>query len=160
MRISWADVVKWSPEIIILSPCGFNLEKAVEQVVHLEMQPGWKELPAVRNHRVYAVDANSYFARPGPRVVEGTEILAHLLHPELFDWTGADDAFRQIATSSTGTFQARIKTCPECGNAFECKMCHCWCDGFPPVQPSDAPGADCFCPICLPKAVKLSITAG
>jgi iron complex transport system substrate-binding protein len=65
----------------------------------LERQPGWKELPAVRNDRVYAVDANSYFARPGPRVVDGIELLAHLIHPQLFDWDGPADAYRQIATS-------------------------------------------------------------
>src|SRR6516164_10425857 len=51
------------------------------------------ELPAVKSGRVYAVDANSYFARPGPRVVEGTELLAHLLHPSIFEWHGPSDAF-------------------------------------------------------------------
>jgi iron complex transport system substrate-binding protein len=99
VRIPWADVLKWSPEIIIFSPCGFDLEKALEQLVYLERQPDWKELPAVRNDRVYAVDANSYFARPGPRIVDGIELLAHLIHPQLFDWGGPVDAYRQIATS-------------------------------------------------------------
>jgi iron complex transport system substrate-binding protein len=51
----------------------------------------------VRNGRVYAVDANSYFARPGPRVVEGTELLAHLLHPDLFSWNGPSAAFHRVA---------------------------------------------------------------
>lgn len=156
VRIPWADVLKWSPEIIILSPCGFNLEKALEQVCHLECQPGWADLPAVRNGRVYAVDANSYFARPGPRVVEGTELLAHLIHPELFDWKGPADAFRAIVTSTAGSSPVRIKTCPECGQAFECKMGGCWCDDLPPLKPSTAPGADCLCPACLAHAVKVS----
>jgi iron complex transport system substrate-binding protein len=160
VRIPWADVLNWSPEVIIFSPCGFNLEKALEQIDHLERQPGWNELPAVRNQRVFTVDANSYFARPGPRVVEGTELLAHLIHPELFDWSGPHDAFRRLAASSTPTSQTRTKTCPGCGNAFECRMGHCWCDNFPPVQPSDAPGADCFCPVCLAKAAKLSAATG
>lgn len=100
VRIPWAAVLEWSPEIIIFSPCGCNLEKALEQVGYLESQPGWAELPAVRNQRVYAVDANSYFARPGPRVIEGTELLAHLINPELFDWNGPDDAFRAISITS------------------------------------------------------------
>jgi len=152
VRIPWVDVLKWCPEIIIFSPCGFNLEKAFKQASHLKSQPGWAELPAVRNQRVYAVDANSYFARPGPRVVEGTELLAHLIHPELFDWNGPDDAFRRISISNTSASQTRIKACPECGNPFECKMGGCWCDDFPPL-PSTAPGADCFCPVCLAKAV-------
>jgi iron complex transport system substrate-binding protein len=156
VRIPWADVLKWSPEIVVFSPCGFNLEKALEQVSHLERQPGWADLPAVRNGRVYAVDANSYFARPGPRVVEGTELLAHLIHPELFDWNGPADAFRAIATASAGSSPVRIKTCPECGQAFECRMGGCWCDDLPPLKPSTAPGADCLCPTCLANAVNVS----
>jgi len=59
----------------------------------------WSHLPAVRSGRVYAVDANSYFARPGPRVVEGTELLAHLIHPDLFKWEGSPEAFRKIEFS-------------------------------------------------------------
>jgi iron complex transport system substrate-binding protein len=51
---------------------------------------------AVRDGRVYAADANSYFARPGPRVVEGTELLAHLLHPNPFEWNGPQSAFRKL----------------------------------------------------------------
>jgi iron complex transport system substrate-binding protein len=54
----------------------------------------------VRNGRVFAVDANSYFARPGPRVVEGTELLAHLIHPEAFAWDGPPEAFRRLEFES------------------------------------------------------------
>jgi iron complex transport system substrate-binding protein len=57
----------------------------------------------VRNNQVYAVDANSYFARPGPRVVEGTELLAHLIHPELIAWEGPPSAFRVLQFSPAGT---------------------------------------------------------
>jgi iron complex transport system substrate-binding protein len=53
----------------------------------------------VRNGRVYAVDANSHFARPGPRVVEGTELLAHLIHPESFGWDGPADAYQKVDVS-------------------------------------------------------------
>ncbi len=96
VRIPWNDVLEWAPEILIVTPCGFNLDKVIEQTPQLFNNPGWSELPAVRNSRVYAVDANSYFARPGPRVVEGTELLAHLFHPELFSWEGSQEAFRRI----------------------------------------------------------------
>ena len=96
VRVQWKDVLEWRPEVLIVMPCGFNLEKAVEEARRLRTYPGWDELPAVRDGRVYAVDANSYFARPGPRVVEGTELLAHLLHPELFEWKGPADAFRRL----------------------------------------------------------------
>jgi iron complex transport system substrate-binding protein len=96
VRIPWDDVLKWAPEVLIVTPCGFNLDKVIEQTSQLFDNPGWAELPAVRNNRVYAVDANSYFARPGPRVVEGTELLAHLINPEVFKWTGSQEAFRRI----------------------------------------------------------------
>jgi iron complex transport system substrate-binding protein len=153
VRIRWDAVVQWAPEILIFSPCGFNLEKALEQVAYLESQPGWAELPAVRSGQVYAVDANSYFARPGPRVVDGTELLAHLIHPDLFDWKGPEDAFQAIPTANSCAAKTRIKTCPECNQAFECKMGGCWCNDFPPLPPSTAPGADCLCPACLAKAI-------
>jgi len=96
VRIAWDDVLRWAPEVLIVMPCGLHMEKAVEQAERLIAYPGWSGLPAVRNDRVYAVDANSYFARPGPRVVEGTELLAHLLHPNLFAWNGPRSAFRKL----------------------------------------------------------------
>ena len=96
VRIKWEDVIKFAPEVFIITPCGFNLEKAVEQSSKLNKFPDWSSLPAVRNGRVYAVDANSYFARPGPRVVDGTELLAHLIHPELFGWNGPATAYRRL----------------------------------------------------------------
>jgi iron complex transport system substrate-binding protein len=96
VRIPWDDVVQWAPEVLVVTPCGFNLEKVIEQTQQLPSYPGWSELPAVREGRVYAVDANSYFARPGPRVVDGTELLAHLIHPELFRWKGSASAYQRL----------------------------------------------------------------
>ncbi len=100
VRIPWEDVLQWAPEVLIITPCGFNLDKVIEQTPQLFNNPGWAELPAVRDGRVYAVDANSYFARPGPRVVEGTELLAHLIHPDLFQWEGSPAAFRRVEFSN------------------------------------------------------------
>ena len=94
VRIPWEDVAEWAPEVLIITPCGFNLEQVIEQSHRLVNHFGWLDLPAVRQGRVYAVDANSYFARPGPRVVDGTELLAHLIHPELFAWNGPASAYR------------------------------------------------------------------
>src|SRR6266851_4753276 len=99
VRIPWNDVLEWAPEVLIITPCGFNLDKVIEQTPQLFGYLGWSELPAVRDGRVYAVDANSYFARPGPRVVDGTELLAHLINPELFQWEGSPAAFRKIELS-------------------------------------------------------------
>jgi iron complex transport system substrate-binding protein len=153
-RTAWADIAAWAPEILIVSPCGFGVEKAVEQANLLLHHPGWSELPVVRNNRVFAVNANAYFTRPGPRVVEGVELLAHLVHPELFDWHGPADAFRPVQLPNYPPLQTRIKTCPECGKAFECNKGGCWCDDFPPLPLSTAPGAHCLCPACLAKAVE------
>jgi len=96
VRIPWDDVVEWKPEVLIVTPCGFDLEQTIEQSRQLFTYPGWSTLPAVRDGRVYAVDANSYFARPGPRVVDGTELLAHLIHPELFSWKGPNNAYQRL----------------------------------------------------------------
>jgi iron complex transport system substrate-binding protein len=96
VRVKWEEIAAWEPEILIVSPCGFGTEKAVEQARRLLHLPGWSELPAVRNGQVFAVDANAYFARPGPRVVDGVELLAHLFHPTLCDWTGPKTAFQRV----------------------------------------------------------------
>jgi iron complex transport system substrate-binding protein len=96
VRIAWAEVVAWQPEVLIVTPCGFDLAQTIEQSRELYTYPGWSTLPAVRDGRVYAVDANSYFARPGPRVVDGTELLAHLIHPELFSWNGSSNAYQRL----------------------------------------------------------------
>jgi iron complex transport system substrate-binding protein len=99
VRIPWDDVLKWAPEVLIIMPCGCHLDKVLELCPKLSVQPGWFDLPAVREGRVYAVDASSYFARPGPRVVKGAQLLAHLIHPELFPWNGPEAAYRRLERS-------------------------------------------------------------
>lgn len=96
IRVSWEEVFSWAPEILILMPCGNHLEQVMDLAPKLCSFPRWNEVPAVRNGKVYAVDASSYFARPGPRVIQGIELLAHLIHPELFGWEGPVNAFRKI----------------------------------------------------------------
>ncbi|MBU6400111.1 MAG: ABC transporter substrate-binding protein [Verrucomicrobia bacterium] len=96
VRLRWRDIAAWAPEVLIVSPCGFGLDRGVSQAETLLRQPGWKNLPAVRAGRVFAVNANAYFARPGPRVIDGIELLAHLIHPSICNWHGPRDAFQQI----------------------------------------------------------------
>ncbi len=97
VRISWDEITAWAPEVLVIMPCGFNLQQTMKQVwsVFGYRSSPFFDLPAVRNGRVYAVDANSYFARPGPRVVEGAELLAQLIHPELFDLADSN-AFQPV----------------------------------------------------------------
>jgi iron complex transport system substrate-binding protein len=84
-RLSWDEVFEAAPEVIVLMPCGFDADRAVEEAGRvLPRLPGWGDSPAVREGRVWAVDANSHFSRPAPRLVEGVEILARILHPEAF----------------------------------------------------------------------------
>lgn len=157
VRIPWTDIAAWAPEVLIVMPCGFGLEKAVEQTTQLLQQPGWRELPAVRNDRVFAVNANSYFARPGPRLIDGTELLAHLIQPGLCDWNGAPDAFRQIPCASIKPVGERTKICAECGETFTCGAKpgsdKCWCDDLPPLTPL-SPNRDCLCQTCLARAIE------
>ncbi len=96
IRVSWNAVRDSAPEVLILMPCGFDIDRTMAQAAELVTRPGWSEIPAVRSGEVYVVDANAYFARPGPRVVTGVELLAHLFHPDLVPWEGPADAFRQL----------------------------------------------------------------
>jgi iron complex transport system substrate-binding protein len=105
VRVTWERLAEWAPEVLVMMPCGFNLQQTMKQVwQHFgpyssfasEDASAFFNLPAVHQDRVYAVDANSYFARPGPRVVDGAELLAHLIHPEKFSWNGPADAYLKV----------------------------------------------------------------
>jgi iron complex transport system substrate-binding protein len=85
--MDWDDVINARPEVIIVSPCGYRLERSVELARQMGRVPGAE---------VYAVDANAYFARPGPRVVEGVELLAHLFHPDLVSWSQVGQPWERI----------------------------------------------------------------
>jgi iron complex transport system substrate-binding protein len=82
VRVARQDVLQWAPEVLVISPCGAHLESAAEQGTAFLRDPFWSTLPAVQSGDVYAVDASSYFARPGLRVFDGIEVLAHIFHPE------------------------------------------------------------------------------
>lgn len=83
-RLDWEAVAASQPEVIILMPCGFDVKRALQDVPLLSAREGWAALPAVRNNRVYAIDAGAYTSRSGPRLVTGLEIMAEMIHPELF----------------------------------------------------------------------------
>lgn len=77
-RIKPATVMDVKPDVIVVMPCGYDAEKAKEEYCRTEFPEGWADIPAVRNNRVYAVHASAYFSRPGPRLVDGIEILHSL----------------------------------------------------------------------------------
>jgi iron complex transport system substrate-binding protein len=79
-RIEWRQIVDADPEIIVIACCGFSVERAQADIQILQSYPGYRELRCVRDHQVYLVDGSSYFNRPGPRLVDSLEILAHAIH--------------------------------------------------------------------------------
>lgn len=84
MRVTWREVADAMPEVIVFMPCGYYLEEAETEAGRLFALPDFAGTPAARGHLVFAVDASSYFSRPGPRIVDGLEILAWAIHPEAF----------------------------------------------------------------------------
>jgi len=82
-RVHLQDIVEAEPEILLIAPCGYNAQQARDEYRSMDFPEQWKAMPAVRNGRVYALEANSYFSRPGPRLITGIEALAKLFHPEV-----------------------------------------------------------------------------
>ncbi len=82
--LEWSDIMERQPEVIVLMPCGFDVKRGLQDLPLLSQREGWNSLPAVQSNRVYVIDAGAYTSRSGPRLVEGLEILAEMIHPELF----------------------------------------------------------------------------
>jgi iron complex transport system substrate-binding protein len=95
--MSFDQLFDQDPDIVIVSPCGFGIERTQIEMHLLQNHPGWNNLKAAKNKRVFVCDGNQYFNRPGPRVLESLEILAEIFHPETFSqkhhgtgWVRAD----------------------------------------------------------------------
>jgi len=82
--IQWEQIQAQDSDIIIAMPCGFSIERTLKEMNILLQQPGFAELKAVKNNRLYIADGNQYFNRPGPRIVDSIEILAEIIHPKQF----------------------------------------------------------------------------
>lgn len=80
----WEEILTYNPDIIVLMPCGFSIERTLRELDVLMELDGWKELTAVKERQIFVVEASAYFNRPGPRIVTGLEILAEIVHPEIF----------------------------------------------------------------------------
>ena len=77
---SWGDILKSNPDFIIMMPCGFSIKRTLEEINLLQNKTGWKNLKAVKDKKVFVVDWNQYFNRPGPRLIDSAEILAEIIH--------------------------------------------------------------------------------
>jgi iron complex transport system substrate-binding protein len=103
-RVEWQDVLAARPEVILVMPCGYSAERAAAEFKATPLAYGWNDLPAVTHGRVYALDANGYFSRPGPRLATGVEILARLFHPESASWPIPAGAVRDLARAASARF--------------------------------------------------------
>ena len=96
VQATWAEIAAYDPEIVVLMLCGYHLEECVDEFSMTAMPPEWSKLAAVKSGEVYAVDGSSFYNRPGPRVVDGLEILAEILHPEVFPRAHGESDWRRV----------------------------------------------------------------
>ena len=104
--IAWEDVVRYQPEVVVLMPCGFDAAQAAKRLDEISKRPGWDDLPAVQRGRVFAVDGSAYFSRPGPRLVDGLELLARVFHPEVFSKEAPAGAALRLVTDGRNGYRA------------------------------------------------------
>jgi len=101
-RVTAEQVVESRAEVVVVMPCGYGVERAAEEFRAVRCAPEWRGLPAVREGRVFAVDANGYFSRPGPRLAQGVEMLARIFHPGLFANVVNNERVLRLETSAAG----------------------------------------------------------
>ncbi len=86
--VSWQQIAEFDPEVLLIAPCGFDLQRSEQEAGSLPSLPGWKAVAAVQAGRVFVVDGNALLNRSGPRIVDSLELVAHLLHPAHFPKPG------------------------------------------------------------------------
>ena len=94
--VTWEELQTADPDVIVLSPCGYTLERAMQDVPLLQSHPAWANLQAVRNGRVYAIDGNQYLNRSGPRLVESAELLARVIWGERLPIVVDNNAWQHV----------------------------------------------------------------
>ncbi len=90
------QIAETAAEIIVVMPCGYSSRRAAAEFSFKDLPSNWDRLPAIRDQRVFAVDANSYFSRPGPRLSDGVELLAHLFHPQSVRLSIPNESFQEL----------------------------------------------------------------
>jgi iron complex transport system substrate-binding protein len=100
--LSWEQLLAADPDVIVVLPCGYDLVKTRAEMPALTAKPEWSQLSAVQNRRVYLTDGNQFFNRPGPRLVESLEILAEILHPNVFHFGHEGTGWQHLYLSKPG----------------------------------------------------------
>jgi iron complex transport system substrate-binding protein len=83
-KVSAEEIAESNADLILAMLCGYDAARNAAEFKRTQVPRSWNNLPALRNHQIFAVDANGYFSRPGPRLADGLQLLAHLIHPELY----------------------------------------------------------------------------
>jgi iron complex transport system substrate-binding protein len=105
-RVTFDEIIDAAPEILLIAPCGYGAERARDEYRSMTFPENWQSIPAVRDNRVYALEANSYFSRPGPRLITGIEALAKLFHPAVEVSREAESAVLPIAPEARSAHSA------------------------------------------------------
>jgi iron complex transport system substrate-binding protein len=108
-RVSAHDVIEAAPEILLIAQCGYSAKQARDEYKAMTFPEEWNAIPAVRNSRVYAMDASGYFSRPGPRLISGIEALAKILHPEVVVSSEAEGVAVPIGATAVTTFPSSLR---------------------------------------------------
>lgn len=95
-RVSPDEITQSAPDVIVVMQCGYSAGRNAADFQKMSLRERFQDLPAARENRIFAVDANGYFSRPGPRLADGVGILAHLLHPEIFPATDQAQAIIRL----------------------------------------------------------------
>lgn len=109
VQITWEQVQAARPDVLVIMPCGFSIARTKQEMNRLTRRTGWKKLPAVKNGAVFLVDAAAYFSRPGPRLIDGVEILAACLYPTL-EWAARPDAMQRLKKSTSPSRKHSVST--------------------------------------------------
>ncbi|AUT03243.1 cobalamin-binding protein [Nostoc sp. CENA543] len=94
--VQWENLLISNPDVIIFMPCGFDLNRTRQEAELFAQHQDWQQLHAMKSGRVYITDGNAYFNRPGPRLVDSLEIMAEILHPEIFDYGYKGKAWERL----------------------------------------------------------------
>ncbi|HEY9844838.1 MAG TPA: cobalamin-binding protein [Candidatus Caenarcaniphilales bacterium] len=99
-RLEWQALRAADPAVIIFMPCGFDLKRTRQEALKLTHHPEWRTLQAARTGKIYVTDGNQYFNRPGPRLVDSLEILAEILHPQIFHFGYAGTGWEPLQSEA------------------------------------------------------------
>jgi iron complex transport system substrate-binding protein len=99
-KVSAQEIAESNADLILVMLCGYDAARNAAEFKRTQVPRGWNNLPALRDHQIFAVDANGYFSRPGPRLADGLQLLAHLIHPELYGCELPQNVYQKLRHAS------------------------------------------------------------